>query len=50
MFTRAVGWGIAAVCVVAVAWSLINPIGFAKNPVMPYLRDVSISSSERFQH
>jgi hypothetical protein len=50
MFTKAVGWGIVALCLVTVAWWLMDPLGFANNPVIVYLRGLSISSSERFQH
>lgn len=49
MFSKGVGWAIVAVCVAAIAWWLIDPIGFANNPLLVFLRNVSSRSSEFFE-
>jgi hypothetical protein len=48
MLHKTLGWTIAAVCAVGVVWWLLDPVGFANNPVISYLKRISLQSSEFF--
>jgi hypothetical protein len=37
MLTKTLGWAIVSLCAVCLVWWLLDPIGFASNPVFRYL-------------
>jgi len=45
MITRALGWGLATILLASVAWWHLDPVGFSKNPVVSYFRNLSLRSS-----
>jgi hypothetical protein len=50
VLTKTLAFGTIAVFVVGVAWWLIDPVGFANNPVIAYLKNVSSHSGDRVPH
>jgi len=50
MLTKTLAYGIIALFVVSVAWWLVDPVGFANNPVIAYLKNVSSRSGDRVPH
>jgi hypothetical protein len=38
MLTKGLGWAIVSLGVVCVVWWLLDPTGFANNPVFTYLK------------
>lgn len=37
MLTKTFGWVIVSLCTICLVWWLLDPIGFASNPVFRYL-------------
>jgi hypothetical protein len=48
MLVKTLGWAIVSLCVASVVWWLVDPVGFASNPVFSYLKRLSTHSSEYF--
>src|ERR1035438_3625640 len=38
MLTKALGWAIVSLCAVCLVWWLLDPTGFASNPVFRFLK------------
>jgi len=38
MLTKTLGWAMVLLCAICAVWWLLDPIGFANNPVFRYLK------------
>ena len=38
MLTKVLGWAIVIACFIAIVWWLVDPVGFANNPLFTYLK------------
>ena len=50
MLTKTLAFAIIGAFVVGVVWWLVDPVGFANNPVIVYLKNVSARSGDRVPH
>jgi hypothetical protein len=45
MLTKTLAWGVILICVGSGVWWLVDPQGFAQNPVFASLKHLSLRSS-----
>ena len=44
MLSKAFAWGIAGVAILSAAWWMADPGGFSQNPVLSWLRELTLRS------
>jgi hypothetical protein len=49
VLTKAFGWAIAAVLAVSLVWWWFDPVGFARNPVFNWFRQLSVPMPGAFR-
>ena len=46
MLTKTLAWGAIALAVSCVAWWWLDPVGFSQNPLLTWLRQLSLDLPE----
>jgi hypothetical protein len=44
MLSKTFAWGIAGVVILSAAWWMVDPVGFWQNPVLSWLKELSLRS------
>lgn len=50
MLTKGIGWAIVGILAAGIIWWLIDPVGFANNPLLVSLRNIGSRSAEFFDN
>ena len=44
MLSKTLGWGVTSVFMLSFAWWMVDPQGFSQNPVLSWLRELTLRS------
>jgi hypothetical protein len=44
MLSKAFAWGVTSVFILSLAWWIFDPQGFSQNPVLSWLRELTLRS------